>query len=42
MKEGDFIPAFRLSDGFGREWTEGDFAEKWLALFFYSKNNTSG
>jgi len=42
MKEGDRLPQFRLSDGSGREWTNGDFEGRWLVLFFYSKDNTSG
>jgi peroxiredoxin len=42
MKEGDLLPPFSLSDGFGKEWTAGDFSTKWLVLFFYSKDNTSG
>ncbi len=42
MKEGDRLPKFRLSDGSGREWTNGDFEGCRLVLFFYSKDNTSG
>jgi peroxiredoxin Q/BCP len=40
--EGKPAPDFRLRDGSGKEYALEDFAGSWLALFFYSKDNTSG
>ena len=42
MKEGDRIPDFSLKGGSGEVYTSEDFKGSWLALFFYSKNNTPG
>jgi peroxiredoxin Q/BCP len=40
--EGKKVPAFKLQDGSGKEYSNKDFAGSWLVLFFYSKDNTSG
>lgn len=35
-------PDFRLPDGNGEQRTLGDFAGKWLVLYFYPKDDTPG
>jgi peroxiredoxin len=40
--EGKPVPGFLLQDGSGKEFSHKDFSGSWLALFFYSKDNTSG
>lgn len=39
---GDPAPAFSLPASDGRTLGPGDFTGKWLALYFYPKDNTSG
>lgn len=42
VQPGSKAPDFRLLDS-GNEWrTLADFAGRWLALYFYPKDNTSG
>ncbi|MCD6383931.1 MAG: thioredoxin-dependent thiol peroxidase [Thermoplasmata archaeon] len=41
-EEGDTAPEFCLPDGNGEEVCLKDFRGKWLVLYFYPKDNTSG
>lgn len=42
MEKGDRIPQFDLPDQDGTAVSSKDFAGKWLVLYFYPKDNTSG
>ncbi len=42
MNEGDKIPEFCLKDKNKKEWCTRDFEGKWLIIYFYPKDNTSG
>ncbi len=42
MKIGDNAPGFCLEDFQGNEHCLQDFAGKWVVLYFYPKDNTSG
>jgi peroxiredoxin Q/BCP len=42
LKIGDKAPRFSLSDTNENEISSGDFRGKWLVLYFYPKDNTSG
>ncbi len=42
LESGKQFPAFSLPDQEGITRTLADFAGKWLVVFFYSKDNTSG
>jgi peroxiredoxin Q/BCP len=42
MKVGSKAPAFALENQDGEKVKLGDFAGKWLVLYFYPKDNTSG
>ena len=42
MKEGDEAPDFCLPDHEGKEHCLHDFRGKWVILYFYPKDNTSG
>ncbi len=41
-KPGTKAPKFALSDSTGRTWKLEDFRGKWLVLYFYPRDNTSG
>ena len=40
--EGKIAPDFRLPDAEGKEHRFKDFKGKWIVLYFYPKDNTSG
>mgnify|MGYP001308349666 CR=1 FL=1 len=40
MKEGTKAPEFSLPDSRGEQVSLGDYAGKWLVLYFYPKDNT--
>lgn len=42
MKAGDRAPMFRLPDQNGNVKDSKDYSGKWLVLYFYPKDNTSG
>lgn len=42
LKPGQFAPDFRLMDQDGKIHTLADFQGKWLALYFYPKDDTPG
>jgi len=42
LKEGDFAPDFCLSDEEGKEVCLSSLKGKWVILYFYPKDNTSG
>ena len=42
MDIGKKAPAFKLEDSTGRLTALVDFKGKWVVLFFYPKDNTSG
>lgn len=42
MEKGDRIPEFSLPDQDGRTRSYSDFRGRWLVLYFYPKDNTSG
>jgi peroxiredoxin Q/BCP len=42
LAEGSAIPAFDLESDSGERVTSHDFAGRWLALYFYPKDNTPG
>ncbi|KAF5433412.1 peroxiredoxin Q/BCP [Candidatus Methanophagaceae archaeon] len=42
LKEGDEAPSFCLPDKDNREICFTDFKGKWIVLYFYPKDNTSG
>lgn len=42
LKIGDKAPKFSLPDTNENEISSGDFSGKWLILYFYPKDNTSG
>lgn len=42
LKPGDDAPPFRLPSANGGEISLSDFLGKWVVLYFYSKDNTSG
>jgi len=42
LKEGLPAPGFSLPDSDGTMRTLEDFGGRWLVLYFYSKDNTSG
>ncbi len=42
MEEGARFPDFTLADQDGREHTLAEYSGKWLAVYFYPKDNTSG
>ncbi len=42
MDRGDRIPEFSLPDQNGRMLSSSDYRERWLVLYFYPKDNTSG
>ena len=42
LKIGDMAPEFCLEDADGKEVCLKDFRGKWLILYFYPKDNTSG
>ena len=42
LKPGAKAPGFSLADDRGKTWSLEDFQGKWLVLYFYPKDNTSG
>ena len=42
LKTGSKAPAFTAENQDGKKMKLGDFAGKWLVLYFYPKDNTSG
>lgn len=42
LKVGDKAPAFNIPDQNGKVRTLSDFSDKWLLLYFYPKDFTSG
>lgn len=42
LKSGDKAPDFSLKAQDGKNYTLADFKDKWLALYFYPKDNTPG
>ncbi len=42
MEKGDRIPEFSLPDQDGNSVSNMEYAGKWLVLYFYPKDNTSG
>ena len=42
LKRGDKAPAFSLPDQDGKVHKLGDYKGKWILLYFYPKDNTSG
>jgi len=42
MEKGDRLPEFSLPDHEGRTRSYSEFYGKWLVLYFYPKDNTSG
>lgn len=42
LKVGDTAPDFCLKDASNKEICLGDFTGKWLVLYFYPKDNTTG
>lgn len=42
MKKGDRVPEFSLPDQDGNAVSNRDYSGKWLVLYFYPKDNTSG
>jgi len=42
LSVGDKAPAFSLPDQDGKVHSLGDYTEKWVLLYFYPKDNTSG
>ena len=42
LKEGDEAPSFCLQDKDNRETCLTDFKGKWIVIYFYPKDNTSG
>ena len=42
VKKGDTAPDFILRNSFGNEVTLSSFRGKWVILYFYPKDNTSG
>ncbi len=42
LKAGQPAPDFQLSDQHGKTYTLADFRGKWLALYFYPKDDTPG
>ncbi|MFN4181958.1 MAG: peroxiredoxin, partial [bacterium] len=42
LKPGDKAPDFSLKDAEGRKISLKDFRGKWVVLYFYPKDNTSG
>ena len=42
LKKGNKAPAFTAENQDGKTMKPGDFAGKWLVLYFYPKDNTSG
>ena len=42
MEKGDRIPEFSLPDQHGRTISDSDFRGRWLVLYFYPRDNTSG
>ncbi len=42
LKPGSKAPKFSLQDDRGKTWSLSDFQGKWLVLYFYPKDNTSG
>ncbi len=42
LKRGDKAPAFSLPDQDGKVHKLGDYEGKWILLYFYPKDNTSG
>ncbi len=42
LKPGNKAPRFSLQDDQGKTWSLPDFQGKWLVLYFYPKDNTSG
>lgn len=42
MEKGDGIPGFSLPDQDGRTISDSDFRGRWLVLYFYPRDNTSG
>ena len=41
-EKGDSAPMFTLPDSYKNEKGPGDFIGKWIVLYFYPKDNTSG
>jgi len=42
LKKGDRVPAFMLTDQFGKNVKPGDFKGKKVLLYFFPKAGTSG
>lgn len=42
LNPGDAAPLFSLPDADGRDVRLADFRDKWVVLYFYPKDNTSG
>ncbi|MFQ5584024.1 MAG: thioredoxin-dependent thiol peroxidase [Calditrichia bacterium] len=42
LKTGDVAPKFTLKDTYENDVSLGDFRGKWVVLYFYPKDNTSG
>ncbi|MDR1978733.1 MAG: peroxiredoxin [Synergistaceae bacterium] len=42
IEQGKTLPAFDLADAEGKRRTNAEFLGRWLALYFYPKDNTSG
>jgi peroxiredoxin Q/BCP len=42
MEIGSKAPGFCLPDRTGKEWCLSDFKGKWVVVYFYPKDNTSG
>jgi thioredoxin-dependent peroxiredoxin len=42
IEQGKKAPDFRLFSGDGKETSLKEFSDKWLVLYFYPKDNTSG